>query len=187
MAAEELSRVGLRHDEGVVTARQRARDVAELLGFDRLEQTRIATAVSELARNARRYAGGGEVRISCTTEQLEVLVVDEGPGIPNLEQILRGEYTSSTGLGRGLVGVRLLMDEFEISAPAGLGTRVEVAKRLPPGAPPPDARAGPPRRARRPPCGAPPPRAGAAARARGASPARQQEMLALNRELEETN
>ena len=52
----------LGHDEGVVTARQRTRDIAELIGFDRLEQTRVATAVSELARNARRYAGGGEVR-----------------------------------------------------------------------------------------------------------------------------
>src|ERR1700754_2022615 len=190
MAAEELSRVGLRHDEGVVTARQRARDVAELLGFDRLEQTRIATAVSELARNARRYAGGGEVRISCTTEQLEVRVVDEGPGIPNLEQILRGEYTSSTGLGRGLVGVRLLMDEFEISAPAGLGTRVEVAKRPPPGAPPPDARAVRSELSRR---GARSPfeevtrQNEELMKALGEVRARQQEMLALNRELEETN
>src|ERR1700742_1928114 len=141
MAAEELSRVGLRHDEGVVTARQRTRDIAELLGFDRLEQTRIATAVSELARNARRYAGSGEVRIRTRAERLEIEVVDEGPGIPNLELILRGEYSSSTGMGRGLVGVRLLMDEFEISAPAGAGTRVVVAKRLPPAAGPPDARA----------------------------------------------
>src|SRR3954447_21385754 len=140
MAAEELSRVDLRHDEGVVTARQRMRDIAELLGFDRLEQTRIATAVSELARNARRYAGSGEVRISCSAEKLQVVVVDEGPGIPNLEQILRGEYTSATGLGRGLIGVRPLMDEFEIAAPAGVGTRVAVAKRLPAGSPPPDAR-----------------------------------------------
>ena len=65
---DEVARVDLRHDEGVVTARQRARDVAELLGFDRLEQTRIATAVSELARNAHRYAGGGEVRIRCAAD-----------------------------------------------------------------------------------------------------------------------
>src|ERR1044071_3265880 len=112
--ADEVARVDLRHGEGVVTARQRARDVAELLGFDRLEQTRIATAVSELARNAWRYAGGGEVRLSCTPRMLQVEVIDEGPGIPNLDVILAGAYTSTTGLGRGLVGVRLLMDEFEI-------------------------------------------------------------------------
>ena len=115
--ADEVARVDLRHDEGVVTARQRARDVAELLGFDRLEQTRIATAVSELARNAHRYAGGGEVRIRCAADALRVEVVDSGPGIPNLDEVLRGEYTSSTGLGRGLVGVRQLMDEFVIDAP----------------------------------------------------------------------
>ena len=79
-----------------MTARQRARDVAELLGFDRLEQTRIATAVSELARNARRYAGGGEVRIRCATDRLRDRGRSTtGPGIPNLDEVLRGEYTSS--------------------------------------------------------------------------------------------
>src|SRR4051812_43137617 len=140
MIGDELSRVDLRHDEGVVTARQRARDIAELLGFDRLEQTRIATAVSELARNARRYAGSGEVRFSCTATQLGIAVVDEGPGIANLDEVLSGSYSSSTGLGRGLIGVRLLMDAFEISAPSGVGTRVAVAKRLPPRALVPDAR-----------------------------------------------
>ena len=117
MIGEEVARVDLRHDEGVVSARQRARDVAELLGFDRLEQTRIATAVSELARNAHRYAGGGEVRIACGNDRMQIEVRDDGPGIANLEDILRGEYTSQTGLGRGLIGVRQLMDEFEIVAP----------------------------------------------------------------------
>src|SRR5690349_3276180 len=128
---DEVARVELEHDEGVVTARQRARDVADLLGFDRLEQTRIATAVSELARNAHRYAGGGEVRIMAARDRIRVEVSDAGPGIPNLDEVLRGEYTSSTGLGRGLVGVRQLMDEFEIVAPEGRGTRVTVVKRLP--------------------------------------------------------
>src|SRR4051794_19435567 len=141
MSREEVARVDLRHDEGVVSARQRARDVAELLGFDRLEQTRVATAVSELARNAHRYAGGGEVRIHCRADRVQVEVVDHGPGIANLEEILSGRYDSPTGLGRGLVGVRQLMDEFEISATAGRGTRVVVAKRLPPGVTPPDPRA----------------------------------------------
>src|SRR5689334_12025681 len=107
MYSDELTRVYLGHDEGVVTARQRTRDIAELLGFDRLEQTRVATAVSELARNARRYAGGGEVRIRCGPTALQIEVIDEGPGIPNLEEILSGAYTSTTGMGRGLVGVRL--------------------------------------------------------------------------------
>jgi signal transduction histidine kinase len=148
---EEISRVDLRHDEGVVTARQRTRDVAELLGFDRL---------------------------------------DEGPGIPDLELILRGEYASSTGMGRGLVGVRLLMDEFDIRAPAGAGTRVVVAKRLPPGAPPPDARALRQELSRR---GARSPfeevtrQNEELLQALGEVRARQQELVALNYELEETN
>ena len=85
MYGDELTRVYLGHDEGVVTARQRTRDIAELLGFDRLEQTRVATAVSELARNARRYAGGGEVRIRCGPSALQIEVIDEGPGIPDGE------------------------------------------------------------------------------------------------------
>src|ERR1700754_3022958 len=190
MAAEELSRVGLRHDEGVVTARQRARDVAELLGFDRLEQTRIATAVSELARNARRYAGGGEVRISCTADRLSVEVVDEGPGIAQLEEILRGDYTSTTGLGRGLIGVRLLMDEFDIAAPPGVGTRVSVAKLLPPGATAPEPRTLRSELSRR---GARSPfeeitrQNEELLQALGEVRARQQELVALNYELEETN
>ncbi|MDA0180226.1 ATP-binding protein [Solirubrobacter phytolaccae] len=187
---DEVARVDLVHDEGVVTARQRARDVAELLGFDRLEQTRIATAVSELARNAHRYAGGGEVRIMCARDHMRVQVTDDGPGIPNLDEVLRGEYTSTTGLGRGLVGVRQLMDEFEIDAPEGRGTRVMVAKRLPASVIGPDVRAVRAGLARR----------GAASpfdevsrqneellQALGEVRARQKAMLALNRELEETN
>jgi signal transduction histidine kinase/CheY-like chemotaxis protein len=190
LSGEELSRVDLRHDEGVVTARQRTRDIAELLGFDRLEQTRIATAVSELARNARRYAGSGEVRIRCAPSRLEIEVVDEGPGIPNLDEILSGQYTSSTGLGRGLMGVRLLMDEFEIEAPAGRGTRVAVAKRLPAGTPRPDPRALRDELSRR---GARSPfeevtrQNEELLQALGEVRARQHELVALNRELEETN
>src|SRR4051812_14797155 len=137
---EELARVSLGHDEGVVTARQRTRDVAELVGLDRLEQTRVATAVSELARNARRYAGGGEVRIRCADDRLQIEVIDDGPGIPNLDEVMSGAYVSATGLGRGLVGGRLLMDEFETSAPPGGGTRVGVVRRLPAGAQPPSPR-----------------------------------------------
>ena len=188
--AHELSRVDLRRDEGVVMARQRTRDIAELLGFDRLEQTRIATAVSELARNARRYAGGGEVRIGCAADRLSVEVVDEGPGIAHLDQVLRGEYASPSGLGRGLIGVRLLMDEFDIAAPPGVGTRVSVAKLLPPGAPAPEAHALRDELSRR---GARSPfeeitrQNEELLQALGEVRARQQELVALNRELEETN
>lgn len=187
---DEVARVELEHDEGVVTARQRARDVAELLGFDRLEQTRIATAVSELARNAHRYAGGGEVRIMAARDRIRIEVSDRGPGIPNLDEVLRGEYTSSTGLGRGLVGVRQLMDEFEIVAPEGQGTRVAVAKRLPATVIGPDVRtvrAGLARRGATSPFDEVTRQNEELLQALGEVRARQKAMLALNRELEETN
>ena len=190
--ADEVARVDLRHDEGVVTARQRARDVAELLGFDRLEQTRIATAVSELARNAHRYAGGGEVRIRCAPDALRGRGRSTpGPGSRTSTRSCAASTRRRTGLGRGLVGVRQLMDEFEIAAPAGRGTRVERGQAAAGRA----RRAGCARRARR-------ARAGAARaspfdevtrqneellQALGEVRARQKAMLALNRELEETN
>jgi signal transduction histidine kinase/CheY-like chemotaxis protein len=190
MSHQEIARVDLRHDDGVVLARQRSRDVAELAGFDRLDRTRIATAVSELARNASRYGRGGRVRLFLGADSLAIEVLDQGPGIANLEEILEGRYRSSTGMGRGLIGVRLLMDEFSISAPPGHGTRVFVTKKLPPGGPRPD-----PRRMRE------------ELLARGATTpydevsrqneellqalgevrARQQELAALNRELADTN
>jgi signal transduction histidine kinase/CheY-like chemotaxis protein len=187
---EELARVLLHHDEAVVTARQRTRDIAELVGFDRLEQTRIATAVSELARNARRYARGGEVRIRAARDRLQIEVADEGPGIPNLDDILTGNYVSTTGLGRGLVGVRLMMDEFEIEAPEGLGTRVTVVKRLPAGAQPPDPpalREALSRRSARSPFDEVTRQNEELLQALGEVRRRQQELVALNRELEETN
>jgi signal transduction histidine kinase/CheY-like chemotaxis protein len=189
-----LARVELRDDEGVVLARRRARDVAELLGFDRQDQTRIATAVSELARNAHRYAHGGRVSFTHDAEALHIEVADDGPGIADLDAVLSGRYRSSTGLGRGLVGVRQLMDDFTITSDAGRGTRVTCAKRLPADA---GGRAAvPDDRALR---------AELTAR-RAANPydeitrqneellqalgevrARQEELLALNRELDDTN
>src|SRR5215217_3069391 len=101
-----LLTVEVRTEQHVVLARQRARQVAELLGFDRQDQTRLATAVSELARNAFQYAGGGRVEFSTddTTggvvgsgAMLWVRVEDRGPGIPHLKEILDATYSSSTG------------------------------------------------------------------------------------------
>src|SRR4051812_8539187 len=109
----------------VVGARQRARQVAELLGFDGREQTRIATSVSEIARNAFRYAGGGKVEFEIegeTAPQLLVIrVLDDGPGIERLEEVLDGTYRSSTGMGIGLIGSRRLMDRWEVHSTPGKG------------------------------------------------------------------
>jgi signal transduction histidine kinase/CheY-like chemotaxis protein len=131
----------LRHERHVVHARQRTRDVASLLGFEHQDQIRLATAASELARNAFRYATGGVVEFLVRDSDPRLFVIavsDEGPGIPNLDEILDGQYVSKTGLGKGLIGTRRLMDHFNIVSSA-TGTRVEAGKLLPVNAPGVDA------------------------------------------------
>src|ERR1700750_1267799 len=100
----------------VVAVRQRARRLAELLGFERQDQTRIATAVSEIARNAFIYARGGRAEFSVDGEQSPQLfwfkISAKGAGIRDLEAILDGRSRSQTGMGLGLVGARRLMDRF---------------------------------------------------------------------------
>lgn len=119
----------------VVGARQRAREIASMLGFAERDQTRISTSVSEIARNAFRYAGGGKVEFAlegdAAPQALMITVTDDGPGIPNLEQIMDGTYRSKTGLGIGLVGSRRLMDRWEIHSSTA-GTRVAIGMVLPP-------------------------------------------------------
>ena len=104
----------IHYEHDTVAARQRARQIARLLGFDSQDQTRIATAVSEIARNAFNYAGGGKVEYSLegrTAPQLFLMKVsDSGPGIRNLNTILEGRYQSQTGMGLGIIGARRLMD-----------------------------------------------------------------------------
>src|SRR5271154_1029116 len=116
----------IRLEQDVVLARQRARQVAALLGFEAQDQTRIATAVSELARNAFQYARGGkaEFLVDDGPPQFVVRVVDRGPGIKDLQTILDGRYQSSTGMGLGIVGVRRLMDRFQIDTAPDAGTTV---------------------------------------------------------------
>jgi signal transduction histidine kinase/CheY-like chemotaxis protein len=129
--------VRLRHERHVVQARQRARDIAALLGFERQEQIRLATATSELARNAFRYATDGTVEFlvrDSRPQLFEIVVTDSGPGIGNLSDILDGRYVSRTGLGKGIIGTRRLMDNFDISSSAA-GTRVQVGKAMLPTAP----------------------------------------------------
>jgi anti-sigma regulatory factor (Ser/Thr protein kinase) len=131
-----LLTIPLRHDQHVVHARQRARDLADLLGFEHQDQIRLATAASELARNAFRYGEGGAVdfRVTKSSPQMFVIaVVDKGRGISNLDAILNGRYISKTGLGKGLLGTKRLIDSFTIET-SEKGTRVECGKTIPPGA-----------------------------------------------------
>lgn len=125
--------VRLRHERHVVQARQRAREIAALLGFEHQEQIRLATAASEIARNAFRYATNGTVEylISQGSPQIfEILVTDSGPGIASLSDVLDGRYVSKTGLGKGIVGTKRLMDQFHIESSRS-GTRVRTGKALP--------------------------------------------------------
>jgi signal transduction histidine kinase/DNA-binding response OmpR family regulator len=129
-----LLSVALGHETDVVLARQRARQIAALLDFDPQDQTRIATAVSEVARNAFRYADGGKVtfRIEGSTppQLLVVEVSDRGPGIADLGAVLEGRYRSTTGMGLGLAGTRRLMDRFDVAS-SSRGTTVTIGKLLP--------------------------------------------------------
>jgi signal transduction histidine kinase/DNA-binding response OmpR family regulator len=139
VVARALLIVALHYEQDVVVARQRARQVAGLIGFDAQDQTRIATAVSEIARNAYRYAGGGKVEFHLEGESAPQLLLarvrDEGPGIKNLDNVLSGQYRSQTGMGIGIRGVHRLVDHVEILSRPGAGTEVLLKKILPPRAP----------------------------------------------------
>ncbi|HKT49679.1 MAG TPA: histidine kinase dimerization/phospho-acceptor domain-containing protein, partial [Candidatus Angelobacter sp.] len=128
-----LSSIPLRNERDVVQSRQRAREIGAMLGFDNQEQIRLATATSEMARNAFRYARQAKVEFEVTEDdpqRLQVVVSDHGPGIPNLDEIMEGRYRSRTGMGLGILGTRRLMDGFEISS-ASSGTVVRMNKALP--------------------------------------------------------
>ena len=129
----------LQQEHDVVLARQRARQIAALLGCEVQDQTRIGTAVSEIARNAVSYAGGGKVEFfvegNTPPQLLQVCISDQGPGIPALPAILAGQYHSNTGMGLGIVGARRLMDQFDIVSTPGQGTTVWLKKLLPGRAP----------------------------------------------------
>ena len=126
--------VAIRYEQDIVLARQRTRQLAEVLGFHPRDQVRLATGVSEIARNAFQYARGGKVEFfitETTPQHLQIRVTDQGPGIQNLQQILDGLYTSRTGMGMGIMGTRRLMDDFKIQSTPGKGTTVRLIKEFP--------------------------------------------------------
>ena len=130
--------VALDHERDVMSARQRARRVAALLGFDTQDQTRIATAVSEIARNAQTYGAKGRAEFALeglrSPERLAIRVTDRGPGVADVAALLEGRAgTHGGGLGLGVAGAQRLMDTFALESTPGVETRVSMAKRLPAG------------------------------------------------------
>jgi serine/threonine-protein kinase RsbT len=122
----------IRTEADVVLARQVVRRMTQELKFSLVDQTKMVTAASELARNAVVYGGGGVMRSETLLENgrigLRLSFVDEGPGIADIELALRDGWTSGNGLGMGLSGSRRLVHEFEIDSRAGQGTRVTITR-----------------------------------------------------------
>lgn len=129
-----LSSIEIRLENDVVLARQKARAIAAALKFDSQDQIRIATAVSEIARNTFQYAGGGVAEFRIEQEGEKMLIIslrDKGKGIGNLDEIMGGKYVSKTGMGQGMIGAKRLMDCFQVQTrPAG-GTTVILGKKIP--------------------------------------------------------
>ncbi|WP_108671724.1 anti-sigma regulatory factor [Peribacillus acanthi] len=118
----------------IVAARQLGRNVAKELGFGTVDQARITTAISELARNIYLYAGQGKVCIEKVYNNgkagMKIIASDEGPGIQDIRKVMEDGYTTSGGLGAGLPGVKRLMDDFSIDSTPGEGTDIRATKWL---------------------------------------------------------
>jgi serine/threonine-protein kinase RsbT len=131
-AALRSETLPVRSSEDVVTVRQRVRSWALQEGFGLVDQTKLVTAASELARNTLAYGGGGSVLIEAlnngSRHGLKVTFEDQGPGIGDIEQALQDGYTTGGGLGLGLGGARRLSNEFEVASRPGKGTRVTIVR-----------------------------------------------------------
>lgn len=122
----------IRSDLDIVIARTLARDTAKAMGFGAIDQARIATAVSELARNIFLYAGTGSVAVReierTGRKGIEIVCEDQGPGIMSIDLVMQDGYSTSRGMGMGLPGAKRLMDEFDIRSSEGQGTTITCRK-----------------------------------------------------------
>jgi serine/threonine-protein kinase RsbT len=132
MGTLQTEKLMVRTTDDIVNVRQIVRKIAIETGFNLVDQTKIITAASELARNTVIYGGGGVLKIEVLTNGsksgVKLIFEDEGPGIADVEQALKDGYTSGQGLGMGLGGARRLSNEFEIQSQPGKGTRVAITK-----------------------------------------------------------
>jgi serine/threonine-protein kinase RsbT len=132
-AVDPQERIAIEVDGDVVTARQRARELAAGLDLSSTDQTLLATAISEVARNITAYAQRGEVLLSLVRAAdgrrgVKVVARDDGPGIADLEAAMQDGFTTGGGLGLGLPGARRLVDDFDVQSAPGRGTTVTLVK-----------------------------------------------------------
>jgi serine/threonine-protein kinase RsbT len=132
MPTTKSERLDIRQSDDVVRVRQLTRTFALEVGLSLVDQTKIVTAASELARNTLDYGGGGEVRLEVLDQGgrrgLRLAFEDKGPGIADIEQALKDGFTSGKGMGLGLGGAKRLCNEFSIDSKPGEGTKVMIAR-----------------------------------------------------------
>ena len=132
MATIRTETLPLRSEQDIVRARQTVRKLTQDLGFGLVDQTKIVTAASELARNTLDYGGGGTVRLQTVQDGgrkgLKLIFEDRGPGISDIDLALKDGYTTGNGLGLGLSGAKRLSNEFDIQSRLGEGTRVTITR-----------------------------------------------------------
>jgi len=125
-------RVKIESQADVVVAREQARALAVQAGFSACDSTLITTAISEMTRNILEFANCGEITISLlkngTKNGLKIVATDQGPGIEDINRVMKDGYSSCKGMGIGLPGTKRLMDEFEISSKVGKGTTITMMK-----------------------------------------------------------
>jgi serine/threonine-protein kinase RsbT len=124
--------ISLRSMDDIIKARQLVRDCAIFQGLSLVDQTKIVTAASELARNTLVHGGGGDMRLQALNDGprrgVKVIFADRGPGIPNIELAMKDGYTTRGGLGLGLSGSKRLVNEFSIESQSGTGTTVSIVR-----------------------------------------------------------
>lgn len=132
MSVTRTEKLAVQASEDIVRVRQAVRRWAVELGFTLVDQTKVVTAASELARNTLTYGGGGTVEVESLVEGtrrgLRLTFADQGPGIPDLAQALKDGFTTGSGLGLGLGGAKRLSSEFEIRSQPGAGTTVRITR-----------------------------------------------------------
>src|SRR5215212_3945727 len=132
MPAESHETLDIHSSADVVSVRQATRALSERIGFSLVDQTKLVTAASELARNTIDYGGGGSVRLELVENGVRrgvrLTFEDQGPGIPDITMALKDGYTTGHGLGLGLGGARRLVNDFNIDSSPGIGTRIMIAR-----------------------------------------------------------